>query len=168
MYAYDIAGEGVSGERIRVEGRVLDGDLLPIPDAVVEIWQANAFGKYAHPGDRQDLPLEPGFRGFGRIPTDDDGFFRFTTIKPGPVLDLPDQPQAPHLVVNLMMRGLLRGLVTRAYFEGDPRNASDRILMHVDPARRKTLMLSHSAIDPSQFQWTIHMQGPLETVFFDF
>ena len=168
LYANDIAGEGARGERIRVEGRVLDGDMLPIPDAVVEIWQANAFGKYAHPGDRQDLPLEQGFQGFGRIPTDDDGFFRFTTIKPGPVLDLPGEPQAPHLAVTLMMRGLLRGLVTRAYFEGDPRNASDRVLMHVDPARWGTLMLSPSAHEPSLLQWTIHMQGALETVFFDF
>ena len=72
LYAHDIAGEGVRGERISVQGRVFDGAGLPIPDALLEIWQANSSGKYAHPEDSQDKPLEAGFRGFGRIPTDDE------------------------------------------------------------------------------------------------
>ena len=85
LFKADIAGEGVLGERVAVQGRVLDGDGIPIPDAVIEIWQANVHGKYAHPADTQDKPLEQGFAGFGRIPTDETGAFRFTTIKPGSV-----------------------------------------------------------------------------------
>ncbi len=169
LYRADIAGPGVAGERIRIAGRLLDGDYNPIPDAVVEVWQANAHGKYAHPGDTQDKPLEQGFRGFGRIATDDLGEFRFSTVKPGSVLTQSGEPQAPHLVVSLMMRGLLRGLVTRAYFPKEGLNATDPVLQCVPPARRSTLLLSSLVEnDVPTFGWTIHMQGPSETVFFDF
>ena len=81
----ELAAAGVSGERVTIEGRVLDGDGAPVPDALLEVWQANAHGKYAHPEDVQDKPLEPGFSGYGRIPTDAEGRFRFTSVKPGPV-----------------------------------------------------------------------------------
>ena len=81
----EIAGPGVAGERIVIEGRVLDGDGQPVPDALIELWQANSHGKYAHPEDTQEKPVEPGFKGYGRQPTDDAGKFRFSTIKPGPV-----------------------------------------------------------------------------------
>ncbi len=74
----NLAGPGVSGEKIVVEGRIVDADGKPVGDALVEIWQANAHGRYAHPDDKQDKPLEPGFKGFGRVATDDDGRFRFT------------------------------------------------------------------------------------------
>ncbi len=89
LFDSDIAGEGVRGERVEVVGRVLDGVGVPIPDAVIEVWQANAAGKYAHPEDTQDKPLEQGFRGFGRIPTDEEGYFRFLRSSPG---SYPDQP----------------------------------------------------------------------------
>jgi protocatechuate 3,4-dioxygenase alpha subunit len=167
LYESDIAGESVHGQRIFIRGRVLDGNLLTIPDAILEIWQANSYGKYAHPDDQQDKALEPGFRGYGRIPTDDEGNFRFTSIKPGPVPGPDGKEQAPHLLVTLMMRGLLRGLFTRIYFPEEPLNASDAVLQSVDPSRRKTLLLS-PASEPGHFTWDIHMQGENETVFFEF
>jgi len=168
LYQADIAGEGVTGERIRIDGRLVDGEGLPIPDAVIEIWQANSYGKYAHPDDKQDKPLEQRFRGFGRIATDDDGYFRFSTIKPGITPGPNGTAQAPHLVVRLMMRGLLRGLVTRAYFADDPRNNTDPVLQLIEPERRSTLMLKPSPEDATLLRWTIHMQGENETVFLDF
>ncbi len=81
----NLLGPDVTGDRITIEGRITDADGKPVDDALVEIWQANAHGRYDHPDDTQDLPLDPGFKGFGRVPTDADGRFRFTTIKPGPV-----------------------------------------------------------------------------------
>lgn len=168
LFNADIAGENVQGERIAVQGRVLDGDGVPVSDAMIEVWQANAAGKYAHPEDTQDKPLEQGFRGFGRIPTDDNGYFRFTTIKPGPVPGPEGFVQAPHLVIGLTMRGLLRGLVTRAYFEHEPLNQADPILQLVEPARRDTLMLQRSPQHANLFLWQIRMQGERETVFLEF
>ena len=168
LFEHDIVGEGVSGERVAIEGRVFDGAGAPIPDAVVEIWQANAHGKYAHPDDRQDKPLEQGFRGFGRIPTDAQGYFRFTTIVPGSVPGLEGEMQAPHLVVTLLMRGLLRGLVTRAYFPRQELNAVDPVLLRIEPARRPTLMLQPSETRERLLTWAIHMQGDRETVFLEF
>ena len=168
LYANDLAGEGTGGERIRVEGRLLDGDGIPIPDAVIEVWQANRYGKYAHPEDIQDKPLEQGFRGFGRIQTDDDGFFRFTTVKPGRVPGPNGQDQSPHLLLSLTMRGLLRGLMTRAYFAGEASNATDPILQMVPAERRESLLMRPSLTDPKLWQWTIHMQGEgCETVFLE-
>lgn len=168
LFAQDISGEGAEGERMEVAGRVLDGDGLPIPDAAVEIWQANTHGKYAHPDDTRDLPLEQGFRGFGRIPTDDDGCFRFTTIKPGVVPGPEGMPQAPHLVVGVLMRGLLKGLVTRLYFAGDARNEADPILQLVPAERRHTLLLTRAPDSESAWQCVLRMQGEEETVFLDF
>jgi protocatechuate 3,4-dioxygenase alpha subunit len=168
LFDADIAGVGVKGERVAIEGRLLDGDGLPIRDAVIEIWQANSAGKYAHPDDTQDKPLEPGFQGFGRIPTNDDGVFRFTTIKPGPVPGLGGKTQAPHLVVGLMMRGLLKGLVTRAYFPGEVLNATDPVLQLIAPERRGTLIMQASPEHPELLRWEIRMQGPDETVFLEF
>lgn len=168
LFSNDIAGEGVLGERVAISGRVLDGAGLLIPDAVLEIWQANSRGKYAHPEDTQDKALERSFRGFARIPTDDQGQFSFSTIKPGPVPGPDGVAQSPHLVVSLLMRGLLRGLVTRAYFPGDSALASDPILQLVDPARRQTLLLEPVPGRNDVFTWNIHMQGERETVFFDF
>ena len=168
LFVNDIAGAGVHGERVAVHGRVFDGAGMAIPDAVIEIWQANSAGKYAHPEDHEDKPLEQGFRGFGRIPTDEGGNFRFSTIKPGSVRGPLGKPQAPHLVVNLMMRGLLRGLVTRAYFPDEETISSDPILQLVEPARRSTLVLKRSPDHSSLFHWDVRMQGDEETVFFDF
>ncbi len=168
LFEADIAGLDAAGERIAIEGRLLDGDGVAIPDAVIEIWQANAHGKYAHPADTQGKPVETGFRGFGRLPTDEQGCFRFTTIKPGPVPGLNGEAQAPHLVIGLMMRGLLRGLFTRAYFPDEPLNSSDHVLNCIEPYRRATLMLRPSSEHANLYTWQIHMQGDRETVFLDF
>jgi protocatechuate 3,4-dioxygenase alpha subunit len=172
LYRDNLAAPGVSGERIEVTGIVLDGDRKPIPDAILEIWQANSHGKYAHPDDLQDKPLEKDFAGYGRVPTDEDGRFRFTTIKPGRVPG-PEGPngaatlQAPHLVISLLMRGLLRRLITRMYFPGEPGNSEDYVLNLVDPARRHTLIAKPVGDRAGALEWNLRSQGAEETVFFD-
>jgi len=163
----NLAPEGVAGERVVVGGRILDGDGVPVPDALLEIWQANSHGKYAHPEDTQNILIEPQFRGYGRVPTDKNGAFLFTTIKPGSVPGPDGQDQAPHLVVSIFMRGLLKRLVTRMYFAQDSRSATDPILSLVQPERRSTLMAKPSPDRPSELEWNIVLQGRDETVFFD-
>ena len=148
-------------------GRVLDGDGIPVPDAILEIWQANAHGKYAHPEDDQDRPFEAGFKGYGRVATDQSGRFRLTTIKPGPVPGPHGTTQAPHLVVSVFMRGLLKRLVTRVYFPNDPLHADDPVLKLVDAARRETLIARPMPGEPRNLHWDVILQGAHETVFFD-
>ncbi|MGA7922334.1 MAG: protocatechuate 3,4-dioxygenase subunit alpha [Candidatus Acidiferrales bacterium] len=167
MSRADLGGPGVSGERVTIEGRLLDGDGVGIPDGMIEVWQANAYGKYNHPEDDQDKPLEPGFKGFGRIPTDHNGSFRFTTIKPGAVPSPDGKMQAPHIAVSVFMRGLLRRLVTRIYFPDEPANSSDSILNLAESARRRTLIARKVEGKPGSLEWNVVMQGPEETVFFD-
>ena len=168
----NLAAPGVSGERVEIAGRLLDGDGQPIPDGIIEIWQANGHGKYAHPDDTQDKPLEKGFTGYGRIPTDEQGRFRFTTIKPGQVPG-PDGPggektlQAPHIAVSVFARGLIRRLVTRIYFPDEPANATDFALSKVDPSRRATLVARKLEGRPGILEWNVILQGSNETVFFD-
>ena len=163
----NLVGEGASGERVTIQGRVFDGDGVPVPDAIVEIWQANAHGKYDHPEDTQQKPLEPGFKGYGRVPVTALGAFRFATIKPGPVPGPEGSEQAPHLLVSVFMRGVLRRMVTRIYFPDEPRNAADFILNLVEPARRPTLIAKKSAGAPGTLEWNVVLQGSDETVFFD-
>ena len=163
----NLAGPGVSGEMIVVEGRIVDGDGKPVGDALVEIWQANAHGRYAHPDDKQDKPLEPGFKGFGRVATDDDGRFRFASIKPGRVPAPGGGLQAPHLNVTIFMRGMLKQLLTRIYFPGDPANAEDPVLSSVPAARRESLIASPAGDRAGSLRWNVVLQGAGETVFFD-
>lgn len=161
----ELAPAGVSGERIVIQGQVLDADRQPIPDGLIEIWQANAHGKYAHPDDTRDLPLEAAFQGFGRTPTDEHGRFRFATIKPGSVPDAQGRPQAPHIVVNIFARGLLQQLSTRMYFPDDA-HAQDGVLQQVPAARRATLIAK--AVAAGVVEWNILIGGDGdETVFFD-
>jgi protocatechuate 3,4-dioxygenase, alpha subunit len=162
-----MAGAGTSGERVTIEGRVLDGDGMPVPDAILEIWQANSYGKYAHLEDQQDKPVEASFSGYGRIPTNDAGEFRFTTVKPGQVPDLHGKLQAPHISVSVFARGLLRRLVTRIYFPDDPANAADFALSLVEPSRRETLIAKKIAGVSGALKWDVVLQGSNETVFFD-
>src|ERR1700690_2639280 len=162
----NLAAEGAAGERVTIQGRVIDGDGVGVPDAFVEVWQANAHGKYAHPDDRQNKPLEPGFRGFGRIPTKPDGAFRFATIKPGPVPGPRGNEQAPHLVISVFMRGLMRRLTTRMYFPNDTLLATDPILKLVEPARRPSLV-AKTLGSGGALEWKVFLQGTHETVFFD-
>jgi len=163
----NLAREGVAGERVTIQGRVLDGDGAPVPDAVLEIWQANVHGKYAHPEDTQAKLVEPGFTGYGRVPTNREGVFRFATIKPGPVPGPDGKEQAPHLLVSVFMRGLLKRLITRIYFPDEPRNAGDYILNLVEPERRSTLIAKRIAGHPGAFEWNVVLQGADETVFFE-
>jgi protocatechuate 3,4-dioxygenase alpha subunit len=162
----DIAGRGVKGERVTIAGRLFDGNGAGVSDGLVEIWQANADGKYAHPEDSQKKALEKGWRGFGRIPTDAKGAFRFTTIKPGRVPGPDGALQAPHLVVSVFMRGLLKHLTTRIYFPDEAAaNAEDPILKLVPAARRTTLIPKRNG---KALEWDIVLQGKGETVFFDY
>jgi protocatechuate 3,4-dioxygenase alpha subunit len=163
----NLAPAGVAGERISIEGRVIDGDGKPVNDALVEIWQANAAGKYAHPQDRQAKAVEKGFRGFGRSATDDQGRFRFHTIKPGRVPAPDGKLQAPHIAVNVFMRGQLKQLVTRIYFPDDPANAQDAVLALVPQDRRGTLIAKQAAGKSGALEWSVVLQGRDETVFFD-
>jgi protocatechuate 3,4-dioxygenase alpha subunit len=163
LYTPDLAP--TAAERIAISGRVLDGDGAPVNDAILEIWQANAHGKYAHPDDTRALPLTAGFSGFGRLPTDAQGMFRFSTIKPGSVPGPGGVAQAPHLVVAVFMRGLLIHLLTRVYFPDEPRNASDPVLQLVPPDRRTTLIANRR---DNALEWNVILQGNNETVFFDY
>src|SRR5260370_13098796 len=128
------------GERITIEGRVLECDGAPVSDAMIELWQANADGRYDHPDDSQEKLIDPEFRGFGRAATDEVGSFRFYTIKPGPVPGPGDLLQAPHINVSIFARGLLKRLATRIYFPGEPLNATDAVLNTVASGRRSTLV----------------------------
>lgn len=157
------AGPDVQGERIIVTGRIVDGDGAAVNDAMLEIWQANAHGRYAHPDDTRDLPLDQAFTGWGRVTTDENGRFRFSTIKPGRV-PAARSMQAPHLCVTLFMRGMLKQLVTRMYFPGDAANAQDPVLSSVPSLRRETLIAN---VSNGALEWNMVLQGPGETVFFD-
>jgi protocatechuate 3,4-dioxygenase alpha subunit len=162
----DIASPNAFGERVTVEGRVLDGEGNAVPDACLEIWQADARGRYPESGERPTTEGER-FRGFGRVPTDDSGRFRFTTIKPGAVESPNGTTQAPHLAVSIFTRGLMKGLVTRIYFPDEPRNAQDMILGLVEPARRQTLVATRVTDLPGLLHWDVVLQGANETVFLD-
>ncbi len=156
------------GERIRIEGHVLDGDRLPVPDALVEIWQANAQGRYHHPRDQEPAPLDPSFVGFGRSGTEDEGLYWFETIKPGPVPFDAERKQAPHICVTVFSRGLLNHLVTRLYFADEPSNASDPVLLCVPENRRATLLAARQQEGASVvYRFDIVLQGEGETVFFN-
>ena len=149
----------------RIRGRVLDGNGDPVPDGMVEIWQANAAGRYASPADtRDDVSLEEGFQGFGRSGTVDDGWFEFVTVKPGRVPTEDGRPQAPHIVVGVFARGLLKRLVTRLYFPDEAEaNLADPVLSGLDDGERATLV-AHEADGGLRFD--IRLQGDGQTTFF--
>lgn len=154
-----------SGERITLRVRALDGDGVPVPDAMIEIYQADAAGVY--PPARTESAPEPAFCGFGRLGTDRDGWCAFQTVRPGRVADGRGGYQASHVNVCFFSRGLLRHLYTRIYFGGDPALGGDTVLAFVPESRRATL-LAHAAADaPGVWEFTIRLQGDEETVFFD-
>lgn len=155
------------GERIKIEGVVFDGDRAPVPDAMVEIWQANAAGRYRHPADQRVVPLDPAFVGFGRCGTDEKGYYSFDTIKPGPVPFDTEGIQAPHINVFVFARGLLDHLRTRMYFEDQAANAEDAVLRLVPGPRRSTLIAKRAAGGQIAYRFDIVLQGDGETVFFD-
>jgi protocatechuate 3,4-dioxygenase alpha subunit len=161
------------GTRIRVEGRILDGTGALVRDALVELWQANAAGRYAHPADRQaGKATDPSFRGWGRTGTDfATGLWAFETIKPGPVAGRAGQrPMAPHLTLWIVARGINLGLATRMYFgDEEAANAADPVLNIIEqPERRRTLIARHAPRDGTPtYVFDIRLQGEGETVFFD-
>jgi protocatechuate 3,4-dioxygenase alpha subunit len=164
----DLVTPDATGTRIRIEGRVLDGDGLPINDAMIEIWQADGQGRYAHPRDNRGARPNTKFKGFGRSATDKAGVYSFDTVKPGAVPGPGGKPQAPHIVVCIFSRGMLRQVYTRIYFSDEAANAADPILALVPEDRRGTLV-AHKEIrgDQAVYRFDIRVQGENETVFFD-
>ena len=152
----NLASARVAGERVSIEGRIVDGDGQPVNDAAVEIWQADSRGRYG----------TKSFRGFGRSATDANGVFRFRTIKPGRVAGPDEKLQAPHIAVNIFMRGQLKQLVTRIYFPGDAANAADPVLRLV-PAERRATLIARKSGEAGALRWDVILQGKDETVFFD-
>lgn len=173
QYGYDfksiadgtLTDDETDGERVRIVGQVFDGEGVPVNDAMIEIWQADAQGRYAHPADPRGSNLR--FRGFGRTGTgtDDDSRFIFETIKPGP----PADGGAPHINVIVFMRGILSHAYTRIYFGDETAaNAADPVLSAVPEARRNTLVATRDeGADGTVYRFDIRMQGNEETVFFD-
>jgi protocatechuate 3,4-dioxygenase alpha subunit len=156
-----------SGERIRLEGRVFDGDGQPVPDAMLEVWQADAQGRFADPQDKRALP-NAAFRGFGRCGTDENGAYAFDTIKPGQVADPDGKPQAPHILLAVFARGMLRHLYTRIYLGDEAANAADPVLAIVPPERRSTLIAAReSGNGNALYRLDLRLQGDNETVFFE-
>ncbi|HEY3223171.1 MAG TPA: protocatechuate 3,4-dioxygenase subunit alpha [Pseudolabrys sp.] len=156
-----------SGTKIRIEGQVLDGDGMPINDAMVEVWQADAQGRYAHPSDSRARP-NTKFMGFGRSATDKNGVFSFDTIKPGSVPGPNGKAQAPHIVFCIFSRGMLRQIYTRLYFGDEAANDGDPILSIV-PADRRGTLIAHKEVRSGLpvYRFDIRVQGENETVFFD-
>ena len=160
-----VAGPQAKGERVSLTFRVLDADGAPVDDAMLEIWQADANGKYNHRDDLQPKQLDPGWIGFGRIATGKDGSCVLETVKPGRVAQVT--LHAPHLTVAVYARGLLKQLYTRVYFSGDPANDEDPVLQLIPLDRRDTLMARPDPARPGHWLFDVKLQGDRETVFFD-
>lgn len=167
----DIAGPNAKGERIRVEGLVIDGTGSPVKDVLLEVWQANADGIYPHPEHVGHDTLETGFRGWGRVITNfETGEWAFDTIKPGGLMGRNGQMMAPHINLWIVARGINVGLNTRLYFEDEAEaNAADPVINVVEwEKRRKTLIAKRSERDgQTVYRFDIRLQGDGETVFFD-
>lgn len=163
------------GRRLRLEGHVYDGGGVAIPDALLEIWQADHEGRYAHPLDARRGASDGGFTGFGRAATDVQGAYAFDTILPGPVRDPEGRLQAPHLNLIVGARGMARLAFGRVYFEAEEPDAralldTDPVLARVPRERQRTLIarLSEPTATGLVYQLDIHLQGAQETVFFEF
>ena len=168
----DIAGPGVAGERVTIEGRIFDASGHVARDVLVETWQANAAGRYNHPADRQDKPLDPGFRGWARTGTDfESGLYRIRTVKPGAVAGRRGRKtMAPHVSFWIVARGINIGLATRMYFGDEAAaNADDPVLNIIEqPARRQTMIAVRCERDgQAVYTFDIFLGGQRETVFFD-
>ncbi len=168
----DLTRDGARGEAVRIEGTVRDGDGAPVPDALLEIWQADERGRYAHPEDAPPVAGERLFRGFGRACTDPDGRYWFRTIVPGPVASGAGgaAAQAPHVNVSVFARGLLKRVVTRIYLSDHAsENARDPVLLSIaDEAARRTLVArreEHEGGVPV-YRFDVVLQGEGETAFF--
>ena len=156
---------------LKVQGRVYDGEGKPVPDAMIEIWQANVHGKYNHPEDLSDAELVKGFNGFGRSCTDEEGCFFFVTVKPGRVAGLGNTLQAPHMAINVFARGMLKQQVTRLYFSDEINaNSEDPVLNSIEDAEVRDTLVASKVDDENGmtcYKFNIHLQGEKETAFFD-
>jgi protocatechuate 3,4-dioxygenase alpha subunit len=159
-----VAPDPSVGPRIRLHCRVLDCNGLPVPDAMLELWQADAQGHYSHP---EDPKPNAGFRGFGRLPTNAEGTCVFETIRPGRVPAPDGRLQAPHINISVFARGLLKRLATRIYFAEEPSNETDPILSLVPKGRLPTLLAQQDLHDPATWNFEVRLRGDRETVFFD-
>ena len=160
--------ETTQGQRIRIEGQVLDGDGKPVPDAMIEIWQANVAGRYNHPDDKQEKPLDQSFTGWGRSGAGPSGSYFFETIKPGPVPASAESVQAPHINMIVFARGMLVHAFTRIYFSDEPANETDPVLNSIEKERRQTLIANRREESGKVvYRFDIRLQGENETVFFD-
>jgi protocatechuate 3,4-dioxygenase alpha subunit len=158
----NLVREATAGERIHLTGIVYDRDGVPVPDAMVEIWQPDANGIFAHPQDPRHAEADPHFRGFGRAENREGGVYTFHTIKPG-----GRDGAAPYINVYVFARGMLIHALTRLYFDDEPATAADPVLASVDPARRHTLIATRQTGDtPATYRFDIRLQGADETVFF--
>lgn len=162
-----LAADGAAGDRISVAIRLIDATGAPVSDGFVEVWQADAAGIYPHPEDERGGRADSSFRNHGRSAVDADGWCVFETVLPGPVPGPDGTMQAPHLSVYVFARGLLRGLATRLYFDGDAANTVDPVLTMVSEHRAHTLLARQNASDPSTWSFQIRLSGEDETVFFD-
>lgn len=164
-----LVNDRTRGQRICLKGTVLDGDGAPVPDALIEIWQADAQGFFAHPVDPNRERADTNFRGFGRSDTRNAGTFTFETIKPGCVPGRDGQPQAPHVNVRVFARGMLLHALTRLYFPDERANETDALLNSIaERARRQTLIAAlEKSSGPPTYRFDIHLQGERETVFFE-
>lgn len=174
QFALTTGGENVltndltTGEHIVIRGRILDGDSAPVPDAMIEIWQADSQGIFNHPADLRCAQADPNFRHFGRCNTLNAGQFLFRTVKPGCVPFDSSQMQAPHINVRVFARGMLVHAVTRLYFPDESANHTDPILNSIDLDRRETLIAQRDGTKgESIYRFDIVLQGSNETVFFD-
>jgi len=162
----DLVVAGTPGAAVTIRGQISDGDRQPVPDAQLEIWQADSEGNYSENECEAAGHTPAKFTGFGRIFTDPAGRFEFRTIKSGKVRGVGGEVQAPHIAVLVFMRGLLKPLYTRVYFPGDAANDSDPILSLV-PADRKGTLIASSGEQKESLVWNVLLQGPDETVFFE-
>jgi protocatechuate 3,4-dioxygenase, alpha subunit len=164
-----LVSDATEGEKILIEGQVFDGDGKIVPDAMIEIWQANRWGRYNHPDDKQEKPLDPSFLGWGRCGTDKNGSYCFDTIKPGAVPGADESVQAPHINATVFARGMLVHAYTRIYFDDEPANETDPVLSSIkDKDRRQTLIAAREEKNGKPvYRFDIRLQGENETVFFD-
>jgi protocatechuate 3,4-dioxygenase alpha subunit len=158
-------GPTARGERITISGRVFEANRVPRWNTIIELWQADANGCFAHASDPRHREADPNFMGWGRRSTGNDGAFDFITVKPGAYRDpLTDSLRAPHINVSIMGSGLMRRLVTTLFFANEPTNDRDPVFGAVPVARRKPLLLQQVSV--TAYTIDIVLQGEDETPFF--
>jgi protocatechuate 3,4-dioxygenase beta subunit len=165
-------GPRAQGQPIFVSGRVTDERGNPVRKALIEVWQANRWGKYEHPDDRTDAPLDPNFKGWGRMLTDDDGRYRFRSIKPGayPNPGYDDWYRPPHIHYSIFAAGLMQRLITQLYFPGEELNDIDPILNGIEALDERAALIARRAADEpdgsQHYTFDIVLRGPAQTPFF--